>query len=147
MATPFSAFVLTRKISEDSFAKYPVSDPSQRLSPRGQSLRDPSPPGGSLQRTRLVPPKILVPRSWYQDPGTKILVPRSWYQDPGTKIVVPRSWYQDLGGGRAHKRLIFCGASRVHQELECNVFREAACLLYTSPSPRDRQKSRMPSSA
>ena len=23
----------------------------------------------------------------------------------------------------------------------------AACLLYTSPSPRDRQKSRMPSSA
>ena len=26
-----------------------------------------------------------------------------------------------------------------------NLFR--ACLLYTSPSPRDRQKSRMPSSA
>ena len=24
---------------------------------------------------------------------------------------------------------------------------EQACLLYTSPSPRDRQKSRMPSSA
>ena len=60
----FSAFVLTRTISEDSFAKYPVSDPSQRLSSQGQSLRDPSPPpGGSLQRTRMVPPKILVPRS------------------------------------------------------------------------------------
>ena len=32
-----------------------------------------------------------------------------------------------------------------------NVFaqikREYVCLLYTSPSPRDRQKSRMPSSA
>ena len=29
------------------------------------------------------------------------------------------------------------------------IFREimSACLLYTSPSPRDRQKSRMPSSA
>ena len=27
------------------------------------------------------------------------------------------------------------------------VFKEKACLLYTSPSPRDRQKSRMPSSA
>ena len=25
--------------------------------------------------------------------------------------------------------------------------RRLACLLYTSPSPRDRQKSRMPSSA
>ena len=69
----FSAFVLTRTISEDSFAKYPVSDPSQRLSSRGQSLRDPSPPGGSLQRTRLVPPKIFLPGSWYQDLGTKIL--------------------------------------------------------------------------
>ena len=27
------------------------------------------------------------------------------------------------------------------------VFELANCLLYTSPSPRDRQKSRMPSSA
>ena len=27
---------------------------------------------------------------------------------------------------------------------ECMAY---ACLLYTSPSPRDRQKSRMPSSA
>ena len=28
-----------------------------------------------------------------------------------------------------------------------NTARNTACLLYTSPSPRDRQKSRMPSSA
>ena len=28
-----------------------------------------------------------------------------------------------------------------------NVFLYNTCLLYTSPSPRDRQKSRMPSSA
>ena len=27
------------------------------------------------------------------------------------------------------------------------IFESGACLLYTSPSPRDRQKSRMPSSA
>ena len=27
------------------------------------------------------------------------------------------------------------------------VGRDGICLLYTSPSPRDRQKSRMPSSA
>ena len=27
------------------------------------------------------------------------------------------------------------------------MYDENACLLYTSPSPRDRQKSRMPSSA
>ena len=31
----------------------------------------------------------------------------------------------------------------------CNIYstQDQACLLYTSPSPRDRQKSRMPSSA
>ena len=28
-----------------------------------------------------------------------------------------------------------------------NELKNTACLLYTSPSPRDRQKSRMPSSA
>ena len=33
------------------------------------------------------------------------------------------------------------GAGRLHSRRKCN------CLLYTSPSPRDRQKSRMPSSA
>ena len=31
------------------------------------------------------------------------------------------------------------------EEWRCAV--DKACLLYTSPSPRDRQKSRMPSSA
>ena len=30
---------------------------------------------------------------------------------------------------------------------KCNKAEEKGCLLYTSPSPRDRQKSRMPSSA
>ena len=33
------------------------------------------------------------------------------------------------------------------QELECKVGRHHICLLYTSPSPRDRTRSRMPSSA
>ena len=28
-----------------------------------------------------------------------------------------------------------------------NIYNNTPCLLYTSPSPRDRQKSRMPSSA
>ena len=32
---------------------------------------------------------------------------------------------------------------KLHDDLERHIF----CLLYTSPSPRDRQKSRMPSSA
>ena len=37
---------------------------------------------------------------------------------------------------------------RIDPELICElVAHSPACLLYTSPSPRDRQKSRMPSSA
>src|SRR5665213_919335 len=42
------------------------------------------------------------------------------------------------------------GQSYAHADLVDAFFRDAcvdACLLYTSPSPRDRQKSRMPSSA
>ena len=40
-------------------------------------------------------------------------------------------WYYEVGRGMPAPDLI----------------RGYACLLYTSPSPRDRQKSRMPSSA
>ena len=39
------------------------------------------------------------------------------------------------------------GQDRQVMELVDKVTKSDACLLYTSPSPRDRQKSRMPSSA
>ena len=50
-----------------------------------------------------------------------------------------------MEGARIGKNCrIFPGAvlSAIPQDLKFN-----GCLLYTSPSPRDRQKSRMPSSA
>ena len=34
-----------------------------------------------------------------------------------------------------------------HRDLAVGLIKCGTCLLYTSPSPRDRQKSRMPSSA
>ena len=43
-----------------------------------------------------------------------------------------------------HQHLQFYHGGSVHFDV---VVPCAACLLYTSPSPRDRQKSRMPSSA
>ena len=38
-------------------------------------------------------------------------------------------------------------AGAVRRGLEFLISKQNTCLLYTSPSPRDRQKSRMPSSA
>ena len=60
--------------------------------------------------------------------------------------------------------LLVAVANKAYHEMECSKIRAGmhkveglqrrctrdenkACLLYTSPSPRDRQKSRMPSSA
>ena len=37
--------------------------------------------------------------------------------------------------------------SRLLKYTDENLARQKACLLYTSPSPRDRTRSRMPSSA
>ena len=45
-------------------------------------------------------------------------------------------------GGRIE---LFGGS--VKDALKANLVAYVPCLLYTSPSPRDRQKSRMPSSA
>ena len=46
----------------------------------------------------------------------------------------------DAGGGN--------GILRILEEMQVPLNRiHHLCLLYTSPSPRDRQKSRMPSSA
>ena len=49
------------------------------------------------------------------------------------------------------KRVLLAPAMNVrmwtHAATQRNVAQLKACLLYTSPSPRDRQKSRMPSSA
>ena len=59
----------------------------------------------------------------------------------------------DLAGAEAlfRRGLRFWGPEGVLEHLLLPVLREVGeawhCLLYTSPSPRDRQKSRMPSSA
>ena len=51
--------------------------------------------------------------------------------------------------GRNRMRLLYnCYIQRLTLQLtKICVLRVCNCLLYTSPSPRDRQKSRMPSSA
>ena len=58
--------------------------------------------------------------------------------------------YTDSLPSMVHDEAMKCLESEVGQqakELADALFRTTICLLYTSPSPRDRQKSRMPSSA
>ena len=51
------------------------------------------------------------------------------------EFVIPADVVSHLGNGNSD-----AGAKQLHNMMD-------DCLLYTSPSPRDRQKSRMPSSA
>ena len=57
-----------------------------------------------------------------------------------------------MAGEPGHRMALPNASLHVHQPLggvqgQASDIRIHACLLYTSPSPRDRQKSRMPSSA
>ena len=50
--------------------------------------------------------------------------------------------FQDWTGDVAHEVITVAD-----EESQIREFRIKACLLYTSPSPRDKRQSRMPSSA
>ena len=73
--------------------------------------------------------------------GDEALVPVSDW-DLSTRLSRPSAYrltLPDVGGGRTMTAL---AGEVLHFRIGAD-----ACLLYTSPSPRDRQKSRMPSSA
>ena len=55
----------------------------------------------------------------------------------------PNHWYSIKQGG---KTLLDWDVSMI-KDMSDAFAHQYTCLLYTSPSPRDRQKSRMPSSA
>ena len=52
-----------------------------------------------------------------------------------------------LKNAAATKKLAIFDAFEILNRVEAEKALLEGCLLYTSPSPRDRQKSRMPSSA
>ena len=75
------------------------------------------------------------------DNGMEVVV----IEDHRAPVVVHMVWYRV---GSADEPV---GASGVAHFLEHLLFKQTdvleACLLYTSPSPRDKRQSRMPSSA
>ena len=88
----------------------------------------------------------------------KLILPTS---DPGLRLIIVRAsdvpTYVQYGAadlGIAGKDVLIEHAKEqpggLYQPIDLNIAKcrlAVACLLYTSPSPRDRQKSRMPSSA
>ena len=68
------------------------------------------------------------------------------------EVVAAFSLATDLGLGQPMEHVLrsWAIATRLGEHMGIETENAAAlyyCLLYTSPSPRDRQKSRMPSSA
>ena len=67
----------------------------------------------------------------------------SRYVSVGPKSAPHRSYYYAMGLKEHEIYQPFVGVvSTWNESAPCNI-----CLLYTSPSPRDRTRSRMPSSA
>ena len=57
-------------------------------------------------------------------------------------------WWDGLTTDKSYKKFIKADFSKFCEEDDPEYNGDISiCLLYTSPSPRDRQKSRMPSSA
>ena len=75
-------------------------------------------------------------------PTTAALVAQKLYKIPVVAKILRGGYLGDI-----YKVLRRTGGSRRMRYLANNVERFISCLLYTSPSPRDKRQSRMPSSA
>ena len=107
---------------------------------------------GSTDTANVIPAGAVTPNY------SSGVVPSSYSAVPATPATLP--WYQTLTDKREHDFGTVARASKqVHvfefenntgSDLLLNNVRTSCgctCLLYTSPSPRDRTRSRMPSSA
>ena len=77
---------------------------------------------------------LLSGCSWFSDEEDAAITPAELV-DFNSEVSVKRSWSKKVGSGTKNYLVSLRPTA------------SSDCLLYTSPSPRDRQKSRMPSSA
>ena len=73
---------------------------------------------------------------------------RKWRPNDFSEVVgqehVVQALSNSLDNQKVHQAFVLSGTRGVGKT---TIARTLACLLYTSPSPRDRTRSRMPSSA
>ena len=113
----------------------PVS-PTRSPSPLALPLAGHHPAGASNTTQTYSPGASLTPGS-----AKKSFTSRPKSAEPGSPLL-----RRALSPDRLHPRASDGKKSTTISPL-CNPAQCMVCLLYTSPSPRDRQKSRMPSSA
>ena len=75
-----------------------------------------------------------------ENPNNKILLIEAGGKDTNPWIHIPVGYYKTMH----NPEVDWCYKTEPDNTM---ANRSIPCLLYTSPSPRDRQKSRMPSSA
>ena len=76
------------------------------------------------------------------NPALKQVSNRNFLSPVGFKLKINKSPKVDFLAVQANLPGITLGTA-----LQPNPYKDIDCLLYTSPSPRDRTRSRMPSSA
>ena len=84
--------------------------------------------------------------------GTQVAEGKEHKEFDGEAYILERGIFADLSIIKAWKadetgNLMFRKTARNFNQSAATCGKVCVCLLYTSPSPRDRQKSRMPSSA
>ena len=118
------------RVTEPHHRRDPIRPPPPRRLKPHQKKTDPS------SDSKQEEPKKLVKKKYVHIP--RVIKPqhrRAPVRPPPPRRLKPHQRQQETS-------LDSSEGKTKHTEKEIN-----ACLLYTSPSPRDRQKSRMPSSA
>ena len=91
------------------------------------------------------PPTRMMPAEWEHHAATWIAWPHNPEDWPGKFQPIPWVYAEIVRYLSRVERVHILVNDLAAQRRATGILKR--CLLYTSPSPRDRQKSRMPSSA
>ena len=110
--------------------------------------------GDSWGEARIIFATVELVLRWYENYGSSVFDPFGAVQlDKVRRNADYRLLCEVVDGehlrrkGSCYPFFIVLSTPTMNERQSTSVYTLGSCLLYTSPSPRDRQKSRMPSSA